>query len=356
MAKRTALYDEHVKLNAKIVDFHGWDLPVIYTNLIEEHQSVRQYVGMFDVSHMGILEVQGIDAKNLLQTCTVNDIEKLVPGKTQYSMICDVKGGILDDLMVSCLAEDHYKLVVNAGNSEKIQRWLETHASSFDTTQIIHRNELNILAIQGPKAIELISEACDIDIALNPMTFIETKVLGKSVSISTTGYTGEKGAELFASDEDISFIWRYFLNKGVRPCGLGARDTLRIEAGLPLYGQELSIKINPLMTNYAWVVKLNKGEFIGREALINYQVATKKTYTYGVIMNDKAIPRAGYLVQDVGTVSSGTFSPTLGKSIAMILSFKQFSNGDSVYINIRGKSHMGIICSLPFYKKNSKFH
>ena len=348
-SKKTALYDEHVKAGAKIVEYHGWELPIQYSGLIPEHLAVRNNAGMFDVSHMGILELSGKDRETFLQNVTVNDISRIKLNCTQYNMVCNEKGFILDDIMVS-RDIDKFIIVVNASNIDKILKWFEKNQNKADI-KVIHRQDLNILAVQGPNAVKLISAACDYEISINRFSFIKTKLLGKEVSISATGYTGEEGVELFIKDEDIPFIWKYLLKASVTPCGLGARDTLRIEAGLPLYGQELSEEINPLMTNYGWVVKFDKGNFIGKESILAYKnSSTNKKYTYGVLLDTK-IARHGYEVVGGGEVTSGTYSAYLKKPIAMILTSQKLNIGDQVKIKVRSAEEHGEIVSLPFFKK-----
>ncbi|MBA3989188.1 MAG: glycine cleavage system protein T [Idiomarina sp.] len=322
MASKTPLYDAHVAAGAKMVDFHGWDMPLNYGSQIEEHHAVRKQAGMFDVSHMTIVDVTGPEAKPYLRHLLANDVAKLQqPGRALYTGMLNQDGGVIDDLIVYYFADDAYRLVVNSATRDKDMAWLVKQAGEFDVA-VTERTELAMIALQGPLAEEKIA------ILLSDDQYGQVKnmkpffgVQHGDVFVATTGYTGEKGYEIIVPNELIVSAWDKLRDNGVQPCGLGARDTLRLEAGMNLYGQDMDEQVSPLAANMAWSVAFEPvdRDFIGRSALEQQkQQGTEKLI--GLVMEEKGVLRAGLKVQvegGEGVITSGTFSPTLGYSIAM---------------------------------------
>ena len=345
---KTILFSNHEKLKAKMVPFSGFKMPVWYVGLKEEHQAVRETCGMFDISHMGCFEITGDNSQSFLQQISCNDLDKTKKNNMVYSMALNENGGILDDIMIGKLPHSFY-LVVNAGNKEKMVNWM--NSLERDGISITDLNKTNgFIAIQGPDAAEKLSTIFGIDFKAIGRFTVENKILdGVTVIASRTGYTGEDGFELLVPNDSISQIWEKIIESGVQPCGLGARDTLRIEAGLPLYGQELSETITPLETRYKWVVKLEKN-FTGRDALANLSNTTTRT-TIGFEMEDRMIPRPHYKIKGGGEVTSGTLSPTLGKPIGMAIISKELAETGEFEIDIRGKFYKANVTSVPFVKK-----
>lgn len=364
MPKRTPLYDEHLKLNAKMVEFGGWDMPVSYSGIIEEHMAVRNAAGLFDVGHMGVVEISGADALPFIQKVATNDASKLSEYRSQYSVLCNERGGVVDDILVYRLP-DKYMLVLNASNTEKDLVWFQKNL--FGQVKIAHRPETRILSLQGPKAEIILSGVCDIDLtSLKRNSCAMGKVLGRACLTSRTGYTGGDGFELFISSGEVAALWRALLDKGrvagLLPCGLGARDSLRIEAALPLYGHEYTGEISPIEAGYGWAIKFEKGDFIGRSALAKLQADGAKRKLVGIELKDRAIPRQGFKVfsdgkmnDEVGEITSGTFSPVLNKSIALAyVKVERSASGLDLFVNIRNRAFSGIISALPFYKRIHK--
>lgn len=322
MAQRTPLYPQHIAAGAKMVDFHGWDMPLNYGSQIEEHHAVRQNVGMFDVSHMTIVDVTGPEAKAYLRRLLANDVAKLKePGKALYSAMLNDAGGVIDDLIAYFFNEESYRLVVNSATRDKDLQWLEKQAGEFDVA-ITERTEFAMLAVQGPKAQEKVRVLMSAEqhaavSALKPFVGLQLDDL----FIATTGYTGEAGYELIIPAEKIAAVWNALLAEGVHPCGLGARDTLRLEAGMNLYGQDMDESVSPLAANMGWSVALEPADrdFVGRQALEAHKAAGTEKLV-GLVMKEKGVLRAGLKVLvdgGEGVITSGTFSPTLGYSIAM---------------------------------------
>ncbi|WP_194757141.1 glycine cleavage system aminomethyltransferase GcvT [Aliidiomarina indica] len=322
MAQRTPLYPQHLAAGAKMVDFHGWDMPLNYGSQIEEHHAVRREVGMFDVSHMTIVDVTGPEAKAYLRRLLANDVEKLkVPGKALYSAMLNETGGVIDDLIVYFFSDVSYRLVVNSATRDKDLQWLEKQAGEFDVA-ITERTEFAMLAVQGPQAKEKVSVLMNEDqhaLVSDMKPFFGMQL--DDLFIATTGYTGEAGYELIIPADQVGQVWDKLLQAGVHPCGLGARDTLRLEAGMNLYGQDMDENVSPLAANMAWSVAFEPSErnFVGRSALEEQKAAgTEKLI--GLVMEEKGVLRAGLKViveGGEGVITSGTFSPTLGYSVAM---------------------------------------
>ncbi|NKF50787.1 glycine cleavage system aminomethyltransferase GcvT [Shewanella sp. WXL01] len=327
MASKTVLYTKHLESNAKMVDFHGWEMPINYGSQIEEHHAVRQDAGMFDVSHMTVVDVTGTDAKAFLRKLLANDVAKLtVPGKALYGGMLDENAGVIDDLITYYLSETHYRVVVNSATRVKDLAWINKQAAAFDVT-VTERPELAMIAVQGPnakaKAAEVFSD--EQKQAVEGMKMFFGAQAG-DLFIATTGYTGEAGYEIIVPQEQAEDLWQKLLDAGVRPCGLGARDTLRLEAGMNLYGQDMDETINPLAANMGWTVawEPTDRDFIGREALTAIK-AQGTDKLVGLVMEAKGVLRHDMAVfftdadgvEHQGKITSGTFSPTLGYSIAM---------------------------------------
>jgi len=362
--RRTPFYDLYsAYAESRCIDFGGWELPVQFTGIVKEHEAVRQQAGLFDVSHMGEFMVIGSGAEAFLQKMTTNDVSRLTDGAAQYTLLCYPNGGVVDDLLVYRLSEGHYMLVVNASNIDKDFQWLQEHLTSEfgEVTLTNVSDETLLLALQGPLAETILAEVTDAPISvLKPFHFIErATVCGVEVLISRTGYTGEDGFEIYAPLEGAETLWNGLLAAGaphgLTPAGLGARDTLRFEAKLPLYGQELSADITPLEAGVQFFVKLDKIDFIGRDALIQQKETGIPRRLVGLEMIDRGIPRSHYPVWadgvKIGEVTTGTQSPTLKRNLGLALIDAAYSEiGTEVYVEIRGKQLKAVVIKAPFYK------
>lgn len=360
--KKTPLYPVYEKYGAKTIDFGGWDLPVQFSSIKEEHEAVRTAAGLFDVSHMGEVEITGADALAFIQKMTTNDASKLSTGQAQYTFMCYPDGGTVDDLLVYKKAENDYLLVINASNIEKDVEWLLHHREGNVTVRDVSP-ELGLLALQGPFAEKVLSKITETD--LSSLGFFrfdqEVEISGISTLVSRTGYTGEDGFEIYCQAEDAIRLWELILEAGkedgVIPCGLGARDTLRFEANLPLYGQELSQDISPLEAGLGFAVKVDKAvSFIGQEALRLQKTKGIPRKLVGIEMIDRGIPRTHYPVyvgaEEVGKVTTGTQSPTLKKNVGLALINANAAKNDAeVEVEIRGKRLKAKIVNTPFYKR-----
>jgi aminomethyltransferase len=361
--RRTPLHDIHTELGARLVPFAGWEMPVQYTSIIEEHRTVREAVGLFDLSHMGEIHVIGPEAIAFLRYALVSDPGALEIGQAQYSMLCAEDGGVIDDLIVYRLADDELMVVCNAANHDPVLVHLEQLAArgDFDATLDDRSERTALIAPQGPRSAELLAEITDVDLTdLANYHALRGAVAGVDCLVARTGYTGEDGFELFCTARRATAVWRAVTEAGaafgLRPCGLGARDTLRLEAGMPLYGNELDRETNPYEANLGRVVKLEKGEFVGRAALKAVQQAGPARKLIGLRMIDNAIPRHGYPVladdRQVGTVTSGTASPTLGDRIAMAFVPAELAGvGNRFAVEVRGRSYAAEQVKLPFYRR-----
>lgn len=358
---RTPLFVEYQRYGAKTIDFGGWELPVQFTSIKEEHVAVREHAGLFDVSHMGEVEVKGSGSIAFLQYLLTNDVSTLQDGQAQYTAMCYEDGGTVDDLLVYRKGEEDYLLVVNASNIEKDYEWITKHAFGDVTTKNISESVAQ-LAIQGPRAVEITQLLCEDDISMiRPFTFKDNFQLADyKVLLSRTGYTGEDGFEIYCAVEDVVGIWNKLLEvgaeKGLVPCGLGARDTLRLEATLSLYGQELTNDISPLEAKIGFAVKLNKeADFIGKEALIK-QKENLSRRVVGIEIKDRGIPRHGYEIFDgekrIGEVTSGTQIPSTKRNIALALvDIAYIAIGTEVDVLIRNKKWKAEVVATPFYKR-----
>lgn len=358
--QKTPLYEAHVAAGGKIVDFHGWLLPIQYGGILQEHECVRTAAGLFDVSHMGELEVSGPDSLDFVQSMLTNDIDAK-PGKAVYSPMCYPNGGTVDDLIVYRQAVDKYLLVVNASNAVKDYQWLLDNKKGRIT--IVNRSaEYSQLALQGPKAKDILQQMLTEELGnLRNYHYIDEVSVGDvKVLLSRTGYTGEDGFELYCSPKDAVKLWDMLLDKGraygLVPVGLGARDTLRLESAMPLYGQELSENISPVMTGLQRFVKPDKGEFTGREALVEQLNDGLKQKLAGFEMQDRAVPRSGYEVHCNGTkagyVTSGGFFPTLKKNMGLaLLDTACTDEGNAIEVKVRDGMYAAKIIKLPFIRK-----
>ncbi|MDP2728128.1 MAG: glycine cleavage system aminomethyltransferase GcvT [Dehalococcoidia bacterium] len=355
--KRVPLYPLHHQAGAQMVEFSGWELPVQFSSILDEHRAVRASAGLFDVSHLGRLWVRGPGAFDFLQRALTNDLAKARPGRAQYTLLCREDGGILDDLVVFHRTEDEYLLAVNAANTETDLKWLQKLASSYKTEIADRTANTVMLALQGPDAVSLITRLASPEVAeLRRFGCMDGMVLGKSVQFSRTGYTGEDGFELMADVEIGESIWRAILGLGVKPCGLGARDTLRLEAAFHLYSNDIDTSTNPVEAGLDWAVALDKGDFIGREAILKELERGPKRRLVGFQMIERAVPRSGYPIlkdgREVGKVTSGNYSPTLRVDIGMGYVPVELSATDTeLDILIRDKMAKARVVNRPFYKR-----
>jgi len=362
--KQTPLYQKHCELGGQIIDFGGWALPVRYTGIIEEHNQVRKAAGLFDVSHMGEIAVKGPNAGDYLQRVVTNQIAGVKDKKVVYSPMCYADGGTVDDLLVYKYSDEYYLLVVNASNTDKDFEWLRQNLESGVEIENLSGYYAQ-LAIQGPKAEEILQKVSGT--GLNEIRFFsfepEAEVCGVKAIVSRTGYTGEDGFEIYINHEYAVMVWESLLlagkEYGLVPVGLGARDTLRFEAALPLYGHELSQDITPLEAGLDRFVRFEKSVFTGKEALLKQKEQGLKRKLTGFEMIDGGIPRNGYEVQangkSIGYVTSGSFSPSLGKNLGMALVDSAYSNEDTVLeIVIRNRAAKATTVKLPFYTKKYK--
>ena len=360
--KRTPLYEQHRALGARLVEFGGWEMPVQYSSILEEHQAVRTHAGLFDVSHMGEFKVEGTEALAFLQYLVPNDVSRLAIHQALYTQLCLPNGGTIDDLLIYRLAEQQYMLVVNAANIDKDFAWVQGQAQHFQNVSVINQSDTTALvALQGPEAQAILQPLTDIDLAgIRYYHCAAGQVDGIDCIVSRTGYTGEDGFELYCAPVDVVKLWNDLLatgkSRGLLPAGLGARDTLRLEAGLCLYDHELDEQTNPLEARLGWTVKLSKGDFIGRKPLLTAKEQGPKRLLVGIEMLERGIPRSGYSIyaddQQIGTLTSGAPSPTLHKNIGMgYVDAAHVTIGQAVRIDIRGKRTAAQIVALPFYKR-----
>ena len=354
--KRTCLYDKHVALGALISPFGGFDLPIQSTNSTDEHQAVRQHCGVFDVSHMGEVLVSGTDAERYVNHIFTNNVEGLAVGKILYGMMCYENGGVVDDLLVYKMADDRFFLVINAANIDKDWAWIQLQAEGFNVTLDNQSDYYGQLAVQGPEAERIMEEI--LNLPCSELTFYTFKTMG-DVIVSRTGYTGEDGFEIYATPDYINQCWDKLMAAGVTPCGLGCRDTLRFEVGLPLYGDELSAEITPIMAGLGMFVKLDKEEFVGCDALAKQKAEGVAQKLVGIELQDKAIPRHGYTVmkdgQPIGTVTTGYHTISTDKSVCMALIDSQYAPlGTELEVQIRKKVFPGTVVKKRFYDKHYK--
>ncbi|MBE6286132.1 MAG: glycine cleavage system aminomethyltransferase GcvT [Bacteroidales bacterium] len=358
--KRTCLYDKHVALGALISPFGGFDMPIQYTNIVDEHNAVRQACGIFDVSHMGEVLVTGPQSEKFVNYIFTNDIAGAPDGKIFYGMMCHPTGGVVDDLLVYRMGAQRFFLVINASNIDKDVAWIMEHAKDFDVVVENQSEKYGEVAVQGPKTEEIVERILGIQCSdLAFYTCKEVEIAGETIIISRTGYTGEDGFEIYASHAFTNEVWDKLVGSGeVKPCGLGCRDTLRFEVGLPLYGDELTDEITPLEAGLGMFAKLDK-DFIGRDALAAQKAEGLKRKIVGIELKDKAIPRHGYEVEAdgkvIGVVTTGYNSISTGKSVCMAMLDIDYAKLDTeVAVRIRKKVFSGVVTKKRFYDKNYK--
>jgi aminomethyltransferase len=357
MGHRTPLYDTHVQLGAKMVDFGGWDMPLHYGSQIEEHHHVRRDAGMFDVSHMNVVDVKGNDVRDFLRLLVANDIARLKHrGKALYTCMLDIKGGVIDDLIVYYLEDQWYRIVANAGTREKDMAWLQNVASRVGDVRVTQRDDLAMIAVQGPNAKEKTYRALgervrELAGVLKP--FFSADV--GDLFVATTGYTGEEGFEIILPSRNVASAWQALLDAGVKPAGLGARDTLRLEAGMNLYGQDMDERTTPLESGLAWTVAFEPAErgFIGREALEKQRSAGVAHGLVGLVLEGKGVLRGHqkvYCNGGDGEITSGSYSPTLDKSIALARVPAAVALGSRCEVDIRGRREPARVVRFPFVR------
>lgn len=366
MLKRTPLFEIHKKYGARLIDFGGFEMPVQYSSIKEEHKAVRNSVGMFDISHMGEFFVRGAEAIDLIQTISVNDASKLVDGKAQYTTMCYEDGGIVDDLLIYRIDNEEFMLVVNAANRTKDWEWILEH-NDFDAELENASDDMCLLAIQGPRAVETLQKLTDTNLQSIGFYTFETGTLAgyDDIMLSATGYTGEAGFELYfdKNEAEPEDIWEQIMQAGeefdIKPAGLGARDTLRLEMGFALYGNDITAETNPIEAGLGWLTKIDAKDFIGKKAIQNIKEEGTDRKLKGFKIKDaRAIPRKGYFITDkdgntIGKVTSGSMSITLGKGIGMgYIEAEHADEGTTVYIEIRNKLVEAEVVRPPFIKKN----
>ena len=359
--QRTPCYDWHISHGGRMVDFAGWEMPVQYATIIEEHHAVRQAAGLFDIAHMGRLQFTGPDACRFLDHLVTNDVTQLPVGRHRYALVTNPSGGILDDVLVS-RCKDCYLMVVNASNRTKILDWIGQHRKSFDVTLKDLTAATCMFALQGPRAAEILNPLLEADISeLRYYTGVETKLGEVPALVSYTGYTGEHGFEIILPAEEGPTVWQTLFDRGTErgllPAGLGCRDTLRLEAAMPLYGHELDETIDPFTAGLSFAVKLDAGCFLGKEALIAAKEDPNRRRRIGLELAGHRIARQDALLfasdREIGRVTSGTFSPTLAKPIAMGYVAAGFAQpGTAIEVDIRGRREPATVVKLPFYRRS----
>ena len=360
--KRTPLYECHLESSGRMVPFAGWEMPVQYSGVMEEHRAVRSSVGLFDVSHMGEIEVIGRRALEFIQYVTCNDASKLVAGRAQYTGLMTPRGTFVDDLLVHKIDDDRYLLVVNAANKDKDYAYLCAQVAAFEHADVTDRSaDFAQIAVQGPRALDVLQRLTAVELpAIRYYRFVEGAVNGSPAIVARTGYTGEDGFEVYLAPEAAPDLWRALLEagapEGIVPCGLGARDTLRFEASMPLYGNDIDDTTTPLEAGLGWIVKLEKEAFLGREALSRQTAAGITRKLVGFEMRGRGIGRHGYPVwadgKKVGVVTSGTHSPTFGKALGMgYVPVAYAEPGTGIEVEIRGQQVAAEVVETPFYRR-----
>lgn len=365
MLKRTPLYEAHVSIGARMVEFAGWQMPVQYAGHIQEHMAVREAAGLFDVSHMGEIEVRGAGALALVQRISTNDASKLQDNQVQYSTMTNEAGGVIDDLLVYRLNADYFLLVVNAGGSEPDFEWIKEHARELSVEVHNTSSAFALLALQGPRAERILQHLTDRMLDRIPYYWSQRVLVdGVDCRVSRTGYTGEDGFEILCDAADARHLWNRLLvtggDQGLIPCGLAARNTLRLEAAYRLYGHDMDQTTTPLEAGLGWVVKLAKGDFIGRDALLKQKEEGLKRTLAGFEVLDRAPARDGYPVvigdKQVGVVSSGSPAPFLKKNIGLAyLPTEHAAVGTELFVVIRGRNVPARVVDMPFYKRDRKY-
>jgi aminomethyltransferase len=361
--ERTPLHACHVELGARLVEFAGWEMPVQYAGVIEEHRAVRTAAGLFDVSHMGEVRVRGAGAESFLQRLTPNDVSKLAPGRAHYSGLLTDRGTYIDDLLIYRLAADDFLIVVNASNAPRDFQWIVSRAhdlksDGIEAEVIDESHRWALIALQGPKATEILEPLSPGASDLRYYGFRQGQVDGRPALISRTGYTGEDGFELYVDPEHAAPLWRRLLEAGAHPAGLGARDTLRLEAAMALYGHEIDETTTPWEAGLDWVVKLNKGDFLGRGALVAQKEAGLPRRLVGFEVEGRGIARQGHAVLSgedgapVGAVTSGTWSPTFEKALGLAYVPPDLAApGMPLTLDVRGRQLAARVVETPFYRR-----
>lgn len=369
---KTPLHEIHKKLGAKMVNFGGWDMPVSYSGVLKEHEAVRTRAGLFDVSHMGEIWVEGPEAENFIQSLTCNDLSLAQDGQCQYNILMNEQGGAIDDIIVNKINPHTFLICVNASNTEKDWQWISKQAANFKVKVENKSKDYALIALQGPLAEKILQGFISEDLSKLKSFHFRSDVIhvgtgfkpaptnNYEILIARTGYTGEDGFEIYSSPDAAPSIWNALLEKGsplgLVPCGLGSRDTLRLEMAYPLYGHELTDEIGPLEANLGWVVKINKGDFVGKKALLSKKEKGFAQKRIGFMMTEDGIARAEYPIfsgeEKVGYVASGTYSPSLDKSIGCGYVRNDLAQiGNILSVEIRGKKKLVKIVETPFYKK-----
>jgi aminomethyltransferase len=365
MLKRTPLYEAHVSIGARMVDFVGWEMPVQYAGPIQEHMAVREAAGIFDVSHMGEIEVTGRSALELVQRITTNDASKLADNQAQYSALTNDDGGIIDDLIVYRFNSEYFMMVVNASNTDKVFAWIRQYAASYDAEVHDVSAAYALMALQGPRAERILQDLTDHMLDHIPYYWSQRVLVdGVSCRVSRTGYTGEDGFEIFCNPADARHLWNRLLvtghDRGLVPCGLAARNTTRLEAAYRLWGNDMDETTSPLEAGLGWIVKLAKGDFVGRAALEQQKKQGLKRKLAGFEVMDRAPARDGYPVsvggQNVGVVTSGSPAPYLKKNIGLAyLPVEHTAVGTVISVIIRGREVPARVVETPFYKRERRF-
>ena len=360
--KRTPLFPCHQESGGRLVPFAGWEMPVQYSGVLEEHRAVRERVGLFDVSHMGEIGVFGSRALELLQSATCNDVRKLTPGRIHYTGLMTPRGTFVDDLLVHKLEEDRYFLVVNAANKAKDYAYLCEQAAAFDGVEVVDRSgDYAQIAVQGPMAEQVLQRLTSVALGeIKYYRFVESEVGGIQALIARTGYTAEDGFEVYTAPDAAPDLWRALLEAGkaedIRPCGLAARDLLRFEGSMPLYGHEIDDSTTPFEAGLGWIVKLDKGPFLGRERLVRQQAEGVSRRLIGFEMVGRGIARQGYPIwhqdRQLGSVTSGSHSPSAGKALGMGYVPPELAEvGTQLEVEIRGQRVEAVVVATPFYKR-----
>lgn len=360
--KKTPLYEIHKSMGARLVPFAGWEMPVQYSGVMDEHKSVREAAGLFDVSHMGEIDVKGKEALHFIQKVTTNDASRLDAGQAQYSLICYPDGGIVDDTIVYKFDDEHYMLCINASNTDKDWNWLkEQHNGEFKAQIKNVSDDYALIALQGPMAPTILEKLAGTNLSsLKSFHFDFITLVNTKTMVSKTGYTGETGFEIFVEPQKAAELWKAIMETGapygLKPAGLGARDTLRLEMKYTLYGNDIDAGTSPLEANLAWAVKLDKGNFTGKDVLMRQKEEGTHRKLICIKVREKGIPRQGYEIHSgekrIGIVTSGTMSPSLGTGIAMgYVETAYAALGTELNIMVRGKAIESIVVAPPFYKK-----
>ena len=355
--KKTALYNSHIDLQAKMVPFAGYEMPVTYQKISNEYESVRNNCGVFDVSHMGQICISGDDSISLIQKLTVNDVTDLNDNEAQYTAMCNNDGNIIDDLIVYKLNDKNLLLVVNASNTQNVLDWMKSQQDNYNLNISLKNNTDSLIAVQGPNSRQILNEILNINLDIKFYHLMQTQLYNDNVIISRTGYTGELGYEIMANHDTIRKLWNLLIQKNVMPCGLAVRDVLRMEMKYCLYGNDISLNTNPIEAGLSWIVKFKK-DFIGKDFLLKYKSSKNQKRLIGFRMIDKAIPRKGYSVlfdnKSIGIVTSGTHSPNLSKGIGLAYIDNQYNKiGNVINIEIRNRLMKAEIVKTPFVQNTS---